>query len=755
MPVSEVSIGATAHVEAAQAVAAARQERARYPAKETLAREVGAGAIGALLTLPFSVSAGVLAFGTLGPDHVAAGAATGILCAVVGGLAGALTRTSSFIVNVPSAPLALIQASFIATLVGFFDGNVGKALAVAPLSVLLAGLWQALFAWSGFVRIVKFTPYPVLAGFVTGLAVRTFVQQSPRFFELTGPGELWAAFRHGALPHPVMALFGIAIVVVIRVSDTFAPRIPAMMVGLGVGTLAWHALDGLWPGLDLGRTIGALSLRQATLGLAIDWASMSEALRDLHILQTLFLTSATLAAVAMLDFTFTVRTAQNLCDLRQSPRRDLAGQGFASVASAAVGGIAVTASLGTTTALFENGGRTRLSTISMALCLLLAALLAAPLISAIPIIVLTAMLLCIGWKMWDRWCLAMLRDAVSSAEPRVRTRARRNTAIVLAVMAATVLGQPILGALVGVALSCLVFIMEMSRPIVRRQVTCPHIASKRIRSQPDCAVLASHGGRIVVYDLDGVLFFGNADDLATSIQNLPDGVETIVLDLGQVADLDTSGATVLRQIARRCRENEIRLFFAHPGPKYEDLLRKMLVDEPDVLIFPDLDAALENAENRILRRYGAPFAWAGLAIRETDLASGLSERELAVLSSRLKPLKFNAGDVLCRAGEPAERLWILTRGSVSVRAAGAQHGRRIAALGPGTTVGEMGLLDRRPRSADVVADEDVDAYGLSAEDFDVLLREEAHLGQALLTTIARLTAQRLRETSEELSLAVG
>ena len=63
------------------------------------------------------------------------------------------------------------------------------------------------------------------------------------------------------------------------------------------------------------------------------------------------------------------------------------------------------------------------------------------------------------------------------------------------------------------------------------------------------------------------------------------------------------------------------------------------------------------------------------------------------------------------------------------------------------------LLDRRPRSADVVADEDVEAYVLTAGDFDTLLREEPHLGQSLLATIARLTAQRLRATSDELRLA--
>lgn len=749
----DVSIGATAHREAAQAVAAAQSLPARAVAPSSPAGEVFAGLVAALLSLPFAVSAGVLAYAPLGSDYIAVGAASGIICAVVGGLVGAFARTSSFVVNAPSAPLALIQASFVSSLLLTFDGNIAKALAVAPLSIILAGLWQGLFAWSGLVRIIKFAPYPVLAGFVTGLSLRTFVQQFPRFFDLPDPGSLWAALLHGQLPHLAMAAFGFVIVAVIRVSDILAPRIPAMLVGLVSGTILWHLLLWLWPMLELGRTVGALSFAQATAGLTFDGGALVVALRSPDILQTLLLTSATLAAVAMLDFTFTIRTAQGLCNLRLSPRRDLAGQGIANLATAVLGGMATTSTLTSTTALFENGGRTRLSSVAMALFLLVAALVGTRLIAAIPIVVLTAMLICIAWKMWDRWCGKVLRGALLGPASPAKTRARRNVLIVLAVMAATVFGQPILGAVVGVALSCLVFIMEMSRPIVRRRLTCEHIASKRIRSQQDRAVLDAHAGRIAVYELDGVLFFGNADDLATSLQELSPDVRSVILDLKHVTDLDTSGLTVLRQIARRCRENGIRLALSHAHSKYQELLRQSLEEEPQVLFFADLDAALEKAEDRILSRYGSSRDGARLVLGETDLAGGLSEKEKQALEARLETCRYRAGEALCRVGEPADRLWIITRGSVSIWVGGGHRDRRLASLGPGTTVGEMGMLDRRPRSADVVADEDVDALVLEVEGFDALLRDEPRLGQSLLATIARLTAQRLRETSEELRLA--
>jgi SulP family sulfate permease len=108
---------------------------------------------------------------------------------------------------------------------------------------------------------------------------------------------------------------------------------------------------------------------------------------------------------------------------------------------------------------------------------------------------------------------------------------------------------------------------------------------------------------------------------------------------------------------------------------------------------------------------------------------------------------------LCRTGDAADRFWIIRRGSVSVRLVGAKSQIRLASLAPGCCVGEMGLLDNRPRSADVVADEEVQAYLLTKESFDAIMREHPHIGQAILSNIARQLAQRLRHTSEDLRLA--
>jgi sulfate permease, SulP family len=88
--------------------------------------------------------------------------------------------------------------------------------------------------------------------------------------------------------------------------------------------------------------------------------------------------------------------------------------------------------------------------------------------------------------------------------------------------------------------------------------------------------------------------------------------------------------------------------------------------------------------------------------------------------------------------------------TVSVRVTGARAELRLAGLGPGCTVGEMGLLERRPHSADVYADDDVEADMLTLSAFESIMREHHRLGLAIVTEIARQLSRRLRDTSEEL-----
>lgn len=95
------------------------------------------------------------------------------------------------------------------------------------------------------------------------------------------------------------------------------------------------------------------------------------------------------------------------------------------------------------------------------------------------------------------------------------------------------------------------------------------------------------------------------------------------------------------------------------------------------------------------------------------------------------------GQVLCRAGESADCWWYVVDGFADV----TRGGRYVGTVGPGETIGELSMLDGRPRSATVTAKSDLRLRVGSAADFVAAVEADPSIGLA----VARLVAHRLRE----------
>ena len=141
-------------------------------------------------------------------------------------------------------------------------------------------------------------------------------------------------------------------------------------------------------------------------------------------------------------------------------------------------------------------------------------------------------------------------------------------------------------------------------------------------------------------------------------------------------------------------------------------------------------------------------------IDETDLLKGFDPEERDVFRAELKRLDVNHGEALIREGEASSDLYVLTRGSVSVKILMPQSKRqkRLFTFGAGVVFGEMALLDGNPRSAHVVAEEDSEVYRLTSDRFSRLCRENPGIAVKLLKNIAVVLSQRFRERTEEVRM---
>ncbi len=135
---------------------------------------------------------------------------------------------------------------------------------------------------------------------------------------------------------------------------------------------------------------------------------------------------------------------------------------------------------------------------------------------------------------------------------------------------------------------------------------------------------------------------------------------------------------------------------------------------------------------------------ASLSQRAAHLVSlplfrGLSAPDLERIAGAAHECRYAAGEYICRRGEPGEELYVITHGSVLVK----QGDRIVATQHAGEVVGELAVLDRRPRSADLVAAERLCVLVLGGEEFHRLLRQ----GGDLVIRLLEVLAGRVRDTS--------
>jgi len=205
-----------------------------------------------------------------------------------------------------------------------------------------------------------------------------------------------------------------------------------------------------------------------------------------------------------------------------------------------------------------------------------------------------------------------------------------------------------------------------------------------------------------------------------------------------------------------------RLLFSHAN---DSRLVSMVLDDlgvatalgPDAL-FADTDAALESAEDRVILARGAGEALTGeIALDRLSALEGLTESEVAAVGALLVRRVYSPGEVVIKEGSLDRDLFLISRGTVSVRVElpGHGRGRRLASFSAGTVFGEVALLDREPRSATVTADEEAVCYILSEDAFHALVRDHHAIAITLLTNLGRELSRRVRRANAMISRLEG
>jgi SulP family sulfate permease len=305
------------------------------------------------------------------------------------------------------------------------------------------------------------------------------------------------------------------------------------------------------------------------------------------------------------------------------------------------------------------------------------------------------------------------------------------------------------------------FIRSNSKEPVRQVVHADVRRSNKVRPAVETNLLAQHGKRIVVIELDGALFFGTAEEADEAIEKRIHGADYIIIDFERVSEVDASGARVMLVAADHVKRAGKGFLLA--GLSLKDGRTRTIRDMDvhglldDSVFFQDTDLALEYAEDRLLKSLlPAGSATAALSLEETLIGAGLTPEERSVLVGMLIERRIAKGEYVFRSGDPGDSMYVLMHGQIGIwlppKHGGATltEGRRLVSYAPGVVFGEMALLAGMARSADAIAEADAYVLELQREQYNRIMADYPTLLGKLLLNISLLLASRVRALSAEL-----
>lgn len=550
-----------------------------------LRSDLSAGLTVGVVAIPLSMALAIAS--GVPPQH-------GLYTAIIAGAIVALCGGSRVNISGPTAAFVVVLLPVVhqfglggLVIAGFMSGLILIALGVARMG-----------------RLIEFVPYPVTVGFTSGIAVVIAVLQIKDFLGLTiaEPGDnfvarVWAI--GSALPtlrwqDTLVAVTTLVLLIAWPRLQTRMPlRLPGPLAVLALVTLVTWLAATIIPGLSV-ATIG--NTFSYTLGdilhegipalppmLIAPWElpgpDGTPIGLSFDLIHKLLGPAIAIAALAAIESLLCAVIADGMAGTRHNPNAELIGLGIGNVVAPFFAGIPATAAISRTATSVRAGARTPIAALIHAGVVLLAVLAIAGLLNQVPMSALAALLLIVAWNMSEaRHVVRIVRTAPSS-----------DIAVLLCCFILTVLFDMTVAVAVGIGLAAMLFIRQVI------EHTGVSALSNGGRSRRRRREALPEG--VLVYDIDGALFFGAAHRALRTLESLPPNGRVVVLDMDDVSILDMTAMMVLQELLSHLAAHGAVVIIAGLHPKLILQLRRAGIRRrPGAIEFrSDLRSALRRA----------------------------------------------------------------------------------------------------------------------------------------------------------------
>jgi SulP family sulfate permease len=527
--------------------------------RAALFADIGAGVTVGIIALPLAIGFGIAS--GVNPGQ-------GLWTAIIAGFIISVLGGSRFQIGGPTG-------AFVPVLAGVVAVHGYQGLAVATM---LAGLLLMVAGFFKLGALLRYIPYPVVAGFTSGIAVIIFLGQVPDFLGLAfkRPGDapelVMEIGRHLTQLDWPTATVGAMGLLIVFLWPKVTRKVPAAIVAVLACAIVPRLLD--WSVATIGTKFGGLP--SGLPGLHFPNLSL-ETIREL------MGSAFTIAALGAIESLLSATVADGMTDSRHDSNSELIGQGLANVVAPMFGGFAATGAIARTAANIRSGARSPLAGIIHAVVLLGFVLTAGPLAQHIPLAALAAVLMGVALRMaeWDTF-----KELWHSSRSEFWT--------LLTTFALTVVFDLTVGVSIGLAIAVVLF--------VRRMEDISHVRLLTPDSDTEFDGSLSLRGKtvpegVVLFRFEGPLFFAAVEKLEAALRSHAGKPRLIVFRMRHVPVIDASALHSLEVAVEKMHRDGVHILLTAVQPQpMKVLLASGLAEVLGLANFcANIDEALERA----------------------------------------------------------------------------------------------------------------------------------------------------------------
>ena len=534
--------------------------------KQNLKGDIFGGITAGVVALPLALAFGIQAFGGIDdPSASSMGALAGLIGAAFLGFFASLFGGTHSQISGPTGPMTVITAALISG-VWASQHSMSAVLISMSLAGLFCGLFQILFGILKIGKYVRYIPYPVLSGFMSGIGVIIILQQLYPLVGLKSPVLVVDMITQ--LPQRVAGgvsltslLLGLGTIAIITLFPLITKKIPATLVALIVMTVV-----SLFCNMDEKLLIGSIPsgfpmpiFAKSGISLTgLDWGV---------ILKASIIPGLTLAGLGSIDTLLTSVVADNITKTHHNSNQELVGQGIGNMISGLFCGIAGAGATMRTVVNVKSGGRTQLSGMTHSLILFAILLGLGSLVRYVPLSVLAGILITVGWGIID---FKGFKDLLKIP--------RADAVVLIIVFLLTVFVDLLTAVGIGMVIACVLF-MKRASDLVEGGYSSSELTNfdKESPWSDEGGIPDDMRHRIYIQRLNGPIFFGTITKFQSVMDDVPADAKIVIIRMRLVSFLDQSGLyameTAIKEI--QARGAMVLMTIIQPQPMY--MLTKMKV----------------------------------------------------------------------------------------------------------------------------------------------------------------------------------